>query len=464
MNVRIQVVIESEGGATTVQDVAVVTRTDLRPDTVGLRLDEAKDVLASVQRAVVVQQVAEYLARQVGCPSCGRPRYHKGEHTIVLRTLYGTLRLASPRLFHCACRPQPTRTFSPLADALPEHATSELVLLESECGALMPYGQAVRLLQKLLPLGRSLAREAVRVHLQRVAERLERALGDEQCMFVEGCPNEWAILPRPDLPLTVGLDGGFIHSSEQTSRKDGWFEAIVGKSMTVEGTAKYFGFVQNYDRKPKRRLFEVLLSQGMQMNQQVTFFSDGGDDVRDLPLYLNPQAEHWLDWFHIAMRTTVLRQQAKGLRSGDYLEPRAADATLESIKWYLWHGNVFRALQETETLTWDLECAEELSAAGRKLAKALDEFATYLRNNSASIPNYGERWHNGEVISTAFVESTVNTVISRRMVKKQQMRWSPRGVHLLLQIRTCVLNDELATKFGDWYPAMRPTVHTKMAA
>src|SRR5882762_6720744 len=30
------------------------------------------------------------------------------------------------------------------------------------------------------------------------------------------------------------------------------------------------------------------------------------------------------------------------------------------------------------------------------------------------------------------VESTVNYVVSKRMVKKQQMRWSQRGAHLLL--------------------------------
>ena len=35
------------------------------------------------------------------------------------------------------------------------------------------------------------------------------------------------------------------------------------------------------------------------MNQAVTFLSDGGDTVRDLQMYLNPQAEHLLDWFHI---------------------------------------------------------------------------------------------------------------------------------------------------------------------
>ena len=49
----------------------------------------------------------------------------------------------------------------------------------------------------------------------------------------------------------------------------------------------------------------MLQSQGHQLNQQITFLSDGGDTVRDLQLYLNPQAEHLLDWFHVTMRLTV---------------------------------------------------------------------------------------------------------------------------------------------------------------
>ena len=64
--------------------------------------------------------------------------------------------------------------------------------------------------------------------------------------------------------------------------------------------------------------------------------------------------------------------------------------------------------------------------------------------------NYGGRWRYGERISTAFVESTVNQVISKRMVKRQQMRWSPRGAHLLLQGRTRVLHEELRRTFGRW--------------
>jgi hypothetical protein len=46
----------------------------------------------------------------------------------------------------------------------------------------------------------------------------------------------------------------------------------------------------------------MLKSQGMQMNQAVAFLSDGGDTVRDLQMYLNSQAEHLMDWFHISMK------------------------------------------------------------------------------------------------------------------------------------------------------------------
>jgi hypothetical protein len=80
-------------------------------------------------------------------------------------------------------------------------------------------------------------------------------------------------------------------------------------------------------------------------------------------------------------------------------------------------------------------------------------------------PNYGERRRAGEAISTAFVESRVNQVISKRMVKKQQMRWTPRGAHLLLQIRTRVLNDTLTNDYRRWYPNFTHTTdHQTLAA
>jgi hypothetical protein len=91
-----------------------------------------------------------------------------------------------------------------------------------------------------------------------------------------------------------------------------------------------------------------------------------------------------------------------------------------------------------------------------RIGRHARELRVYLENNRAFLPNYGERYWNGETISTAFVESTVNQVVSRRMVKKQQMQWTPRGAHLLLQVRTRVLNDELAPTFREWYPQFQP--------
>jgi len=46
-------------------------------------------------------------------------------------------------------------------------------------------------------------------------------------------------------------------------------------------------------------------------------------------------------------------------------------------------------------------------------------------------------------------------VVGRRFVKKQQMNWTLRGAHLLLQTRTKALNNELEDVFRRWYPQFR---------
>jgi len=58
----------------------------------------------------------------------------------------------------------------------------------------------------------------------------------------------------------------------------------------------------------------------------------------------------------------------------------------------------------------------------------------------------------------------VNEVVSKRMVKKQQMQWTPRGAHLLLQVRTKVLNEELDQTFQRWYPGFREADHQRKNA
>ena len=108
----------------------------------------------------------------------------------------------------------------------------------------------------------------------------------------------------------------------------------------------------------------------------------------------------------------------------------------------------------TLNLESSIEPFNETYARFPRLVKALSELRTYIMNNRDLMPNYGERYHNGEAIATGFVESTVNEVVSKRFCKKQQMQWSKEGAHLLLQTRVRTLNGELGAIFKCWYPDM----------
>ena len=69
----------------------------------------------------------------------------------------------------------------------------------------------------------------------------------------------------------------------------------------------------------------------------------------------------------------------------------------------------------------ELSLIEARSNAAKKVVDGLDDFRTYICNNREFIPNFVERRRQGETISTGFVESTINQVVSRRFVKKEQM-------------------------------------------
>jgi len=149
-----------------------------------------------------------------------------------------------------------------LAELLVERTAPELLYLEAKFASLVSYGLSMKLLEEALPIGAGINASTIRNHTLAVAERLESELGYEQAFFIEGCERDWEELPGPEMPLTVGIDGGYVNSCERKGKKDGRFEVIVGKSMTAEGESKCFGLVNSYDTKPKRRVFEALKSQG----------------------------------------------------------------------------------------------------------------------------------------------------------------------------------------------------------
>ena len=82
MKVIVQVTIESEAGqGPVVERITCLERSELDPGTLGLTLEEAKNLLASVQQVLVTQQVADYVEQRM-CAECGKQRSSKGEHSL----------------------------------------------------------------------------------------------------------------------------------------------------------------------------------------------------------------------------------------------------------------------------------------------------------------------------------------------------------------------------------------------
>ena len=62
MRIRVQVLIEADQEATPphVEEVACFKRDQLSPETLGLRLEEAKQMLAGVQQVMSAQQIEDW--------------------------------------------------------------------------------------------------------------------------------------------------------------------------------------------------------------------------------------------------------------------------------------------------------------------------------------------------------------------------------------------------------------------
>jgi hypothetical protein len=153
MKFSVQLVIEPADGSKVVTELATFEREALTEATLGLSLAESKTILASVQESRVARQAAIFNAAQQTCPTCGAQRRCKGHHQIVLRSLFGTLRLDSPGLRRCACQPVDSpRSSSRLAECLAERTTPQRRYLEAKWAALLPFGMSVDALEEVLPL------------------------------------------------------------------------------------------------------------------------------------------------------------------------------------------------------------------------------------------------------------------------------------------------------------------------
>ncbi len=102
MQFKLQLVAQTgDGQADDVIDLAVFDKACEPVKQLGLTLAEAKALLQATQRVLLEQQTTAFLRAHAACSSCGNPLRTRGHHTLTYRTLFGKVKLVSPRFRTC---------------------------------------------------------------------------------------------------------------------------------------------------------------------------------------------------------------------------------------------------------------------------------------------------------------------------------------------------------------------------
>jgi hypothetical protein len=279
-------------------------------------------------------------------------------------------------------------------------------------GAWLPYRHARRLLEEFFPLdGNAPMIETIRQRTLHVGARLER----EAVAAPRSAP------PAASRSIALCIDAGHVRSVRSYQVRS--FEVFTAQVSNDDG---------------QQVVFSSVPAEADRQRQQLRSLGESAS--------IGP-TRHVLDWFHLSMRVQHVAQTVKGwpdATDGDRQEGARLADTVEHIRWRLWHGQVKRALDLIgDTLVMLDATAETVSpvaATAGKVARVLRGLETYVAGQSELIIDYATGRRRDEPISTATTESTVQWLLHRRMGAQQQMRWSPRGAHLMLKVRTSIVN------------------------
>jgi hypothetical protein len=288
--------------------------------------------------------------------------------------------------------------------------------------ALMPFRKVADFLGEFLPLSAQATASTVRNRTMKVGRRLERSAE----ALATAASNE------PCKELVVGFDGGYVKNRHRWPERN--FEVVAGKALDRGGHATRFAFVRNGGSEAVSAVGLALRHCGVNEATSVTVLTDGDAGLRAIHQQVAPHADHILDWFHIAMRFTNLQQVAKGINAVVDGGTRShVLAEIDRAEWRLWNGLTERGIVGLVHLgQWAQSPCFDHTPSLKKLAHTLLETIRYLELNADSMPDYGKRYRAGQRISTGFVESAVNEIVAKRMVKKQQMRWNRYTVQRFL--------------------------------
>lgn len=443
--VRVDLVTDWGDTATVLVDQIERPSQNLEPDLVGLSLEDGKRILSSLQQTFVRAQTDEICKLRRVCQRCHRWIAVKDYRQRKVDTVFGTVTFRSPRLISCHCEPPyfVEVAFCPLLPIIPERATPELLALEAKLAAQMSYRQVVNTMREFLPVRDTFNHVTVRNRTLRVGARIDKA--EQASSIVEMANN--------DAEWTLAIDGGFVRGrgTERSTTRN--FEILTGR-LAAPGCKPYvFAWVRGEVSSTSTRVADLVKAHTGSQKPKLCVITDGANGLQSIHPQLPFRARPLLDWFHISMRVRYLEQIISGLWPKSETErftKKLLDEYVKKLRWCFWHANSDKAQQRmSHILTLCRIVVAETPKFTQRLEQLdyrLREFFAYLKSNDGATINYGKRYRTGKPISSAMAESAVNQVLNARMCKNQQMRWSPRGAHLLAQVRCAVINGDLKAR------------------
>jgi hypothetical protein len=424
--------------------LAVVDRPDCCLAELGLTLAEGRSLLAKVQAELISKQVQSWLSGQTHCRSCGAALNHKDSRSTVLRTVYGKVTVKSPRLWSCACQRTartPQHVVHPLSKDLIRRVTPELEYLQAKWAAHLPYRQATGMLKEMLPLDKGISSSGIRNRILDIGKQLDADIERDIAKLPQAVAD--VQVHESSHVAAVSVDSAWLRNCDSGRGPGRHMNIVAGRATFTDGPPKLYAYVHREVTSAAARLDQFLSRNGVASDERVTVISDDAGEFAKTVEGSQLARGRILDWFHIAMKFQAARRSVFGSKMIDSMDQESVETEITHAKWLVWHGKGSKAVERIQALDSRLLAREGYEF--KTLWWNLNTVSSYLRNNANTLVNYGARHRKGLPISSSIAESAVNQVVSHRMAKKRQMRWTDEGAHCTAQVRVSVLNGEFSS-------------------
>ncbi|MFM0669094.1 ISKra4 family transposase [Paraburkholderia sediminicola] len=424
--------------------LGVIERSDGGLAELGLTLAEGRSLLAKVQADLISKQVQSWLSGQTHCRSCGAALNHKDSRSTVLRTVYGKVTVKSPRLWSCACQRTartPQHVVHPLSKELSWRVAPELEYLQTKWAAHLPYRQAAAMLKEVLPLDKGISSSGIRNRILDIGKELDADIERDIAKLTQTVAD--VQVRESSHVAAVSVDSAWLRNCDPGRGPGRHVNIVAGRATFTDGPPKLYAYVLREVTSAAARLDQFLSRNGVASNERVTVISDDAGEFAKTVEGSQLARGRILDWFHIAMKFQAALRSVFGSKMIDSMDQESVETEITHAKWLVWHGKGSKAVERIKALDSRLLARE--GYAFKTLWWNLNTVSSYLENNARTLVNYSARHRKGLPISNSIAESAVNQVVSYRMAKKRQMRWTDKGAHGMAQVRVAVLNGEFSS-------------------